>query len=263
MAWIYLEKSTDSPSSLESEDSTLHSMNGCGQSPIAKSIHIVKESCFQGWRIVTSLHVPYGTIYEHLIQVNGDKQSISFTEDFLAKTLALQDLEKAWMESEADFFTKSSGCVAAYSQNLSSWKMFPSSVLGVEKIWSENLPKSGMTVDGVLYPLQISEHITKEKGFFSWPSPNNPFGHLKIMYMPTPTASQAGKPIRHPSPSRLKGKHGWDLQDFVGYIRPETIGKKISVEWIGMIMGFPLKWTELDPWVIQYVRSKQKKRSKF
>lgn len=63
----------------------------------------------------------------------------------------------------------------------------------------------------------------------------------------TPTASQASKPIRAPSPTRANGTHGEDLQDSIGRLNPEMIGKKLSVQFVECLMGFPTKWTELKP----------------
>jgi hypothetical protein len=80
--------------------------------------------------------------------------------------------------------------------------------------------------------------------------------------MATPTASQANKPIRKPSPSREKKKHGEDLQDSIGRLNPDLIGKKLCPRWVSCLMGYPTMWLDLEPSVMQWFQSKSKKRLK-
>lgn len=166
----------------------------------------------------------------------------SSTGGFHAKILALQDVEKAWKESEADFFSRSCGSVASWHQSSFSWKTYQLSLLEGGDEWLENLPRWGMIVGGVLYPLQALEHSTKEIDGFCWPTPTK----VKKM-MATPTASQAGKPIRKPKPSSRDGKHGEDLQDSIGRLNPELIGGKLSAKFVELMMGYQAGWTDLKP----------------
>jgi hypothetical protein len=169
-----------------------------------------------------------------------------------AKTSVLQELERAWQESEAAFFTRSFAWPKKSSQSFYSLKMSVPSQGEVDLPLPESLPKWGMIVDGVLYPLRALERYTVAKDFSCWPTPK----------MATPCASQANKPIRQPSPSRIKKEHGEDLQDSIGRLNPESIGKRLSVEFVECLMGYPFKWTNCERWAIQYVHSKSKKRSK-
>jgi hypothetical protein len=125
----------------------------------------------------------------------------------------------------------------------------------------EKLPKWGMTVDGVLFPLLALERYIREKDGSYWPTPTtsdryNPCfkndhdlrkGNLRgVVHYATPTASQANKPIREPSPSRKNKSHGEDLQDSIGRLNPESIGKRLSVEFVECLMGYPFKWSALN-----------------
>jgi len=116
---------------------------------------------------------------------------------FLAKTYPLRDAEKDWTESEAAFFQKSLGSLAKFDPPSCSWKTFQQSLLGEGCESLQSLPPSGMTRDGVLYQLQMSEPTTAENDGGFWP---------------TPTVGGDGNP---PSILRRKGNH---------WIRPS--GKK-------------------------------------
>lgn len=238
MVWTFLQVS---------EESALHSESGLDQSPIAKSTPTVKECSCLIWRDNSSQKLLSGMTSEQCQELLSQKKLTSSMEAFLVRTLALQDLEKAWMESEADYFTRSFAWPKKQSPNFYSLKMSVPLQGEVELPLPESLPKWGMIVDGVLYPLKDLWRRKKEKDGFCWP---------------TPTASQAGKPIREPSPSRKNKKHGYDLQDKIGEMDSESIGKKINNQFLEWIMGIPLKWTEPEPWAIQFVLSRLKKRSK-
>ena len=190
-----------------------------------------------------------------------------------ARISVLRGAEKAWKESEADYFSRSLDCVAKYDQSSSSWRMYRPLLQEVAPEWSEKLPRWGMIVDGALYPLQALEPCTDESAGSYWPtpkardyrdsgespgdrrrhSPSLPCVVKTIMsenMMGTPTTSQANKPIRKPTPSSMKGKHGENLQDSIGRLNPEMIGKKLSVTFVELMMGYPIGWSDLKRLVI-------------
>lgn len=115
-----------------------------------------------------------------------------------------------------------------------------------------------------MWPTPIARDATRNKGGspsdFRRHTPNLPTAILKMVA--TPTTSQANKPIRHPSPSRDSKQHGDDLQDSIGRLNPESIGKRLCPRWVSVLMGYPTTWTDLDPSVMQWYQSKQEKRSK-
>lgn len=269
MAWIFLA---------ESEESVLHSENGCDQSHTAKSTDIVKECSSAGWQMDYSTGLRSGTTYALYNPSNLEPLLTLSMEDFHARISVLQDMEKAWQESVRDCFTRSLGCVATLSPDSSFWRTCQLSLLEAEPKWLEPLPRWGMVVDGALYPLNPSGHYIDENDGSCWPTPQardykdsghsngskkrkNPNLPAAIM-MATPTASQANKPIRKPSPSRQKGEHGEDLQDSIGRLNPENIGKKLCPQWVSVLMGYPKEYTDLKPWGIAWFLNKQKKHSK-
>lgn len=294
--WIYLK---DYHSSAESVVSTLRSEDGCNQSPTAKSSHTAKAfSCKECRKDICPKH-QYGMIYEPstLRRLRKSTQMISTSSTEAsrnhAKTSVLQAVEQAWRASEADFFLRS--CAWPKKSSPSSYSLKMSRPSLVEAVFEslEKLPRWGMIVDGVLYPLHPLEHCIEEKGGSCWPTPaardwkdsgmepsakgrkspclpaavmmfptpntsdcfnanmkNNhdlKKGYLRGVVLATPTASQASKPIRAPSPSRANGEHGEDLQDSIGRLNPESIGKKLSVQFVELLMGYPDRWTDLKP----------------
>lgn len=251
MAWIYF---------LALEEFPLLSKSGLDQLPTAKSIPTVNKSCSPVFPTDQSLTRQFGMIFKRCRMMGETGQeSISYTGDSHARELVLQDMEKAWKMSEADYirrwyaWPKKSNHL---SYSLRTYRPFRHEG-AYESL--EKLPKWGMTVDGVLYPLRPLEPYIDEKGGSYWPTPqaraqtdtpsernrNTPCLHSAVM-MATPTASQSGKSIRSPSPSRLTGKHGEDLQDSIGRLNPESIGKKLSVEFVELLMGYPSKWTDCE-----------------
>ena len=215
-------------------------LNLSNLSHIVKSTHTVKaSSCKECRRGICPKH-QFGMIYEHYPP--SEKESWKSPQMVLisstaasrncAKISQLQELEKAWKESEADYFLRSCDLSEKYVQNLFFSKTSQPLELGDLIPSSKNLPMHGMIVDGRCYQHRISERYIKERdGFF----------------LPTLTASQASKPIRSPSPSRLKKNHGYDLQDKIGELHPKLIGMRINPQFLEWMMGFDLEWTELKP----------------
>lgn len=240
MAWIYLA---------ESEESHTPSRNGSDQSPIAKLIPTVKAYCSQDFEIKASLLPQYGLILERLgCLEKSERLQISSTEDSLVRTSALPAWEKAWKESEAVFFSKSCAWPKKSSPNFYSLRTYQLLRAEEDSKLSSKLPRWGMIVDGVLYPLRGSELYTDVKDG---------------SYLATPTASQASKPIRSPSPSRKNSKHGEDLQDSIGRLNPEMIGKKLSPVFVELMMGFPMGWTDCAPLETPLYRNRFAKHGKF
>ncbi len=109
----------------------------------------------------------YGMMSKHLEQENPNSPKVSISSSAgsrdPAKESALQDMEKAWKMSEADYFSRSCAWPKKSSPSLYFWKtspLFPQEV-GYESL--EKLPKWGMIVDGVLYPLHPWEPCIVEK----------------------------------------------------------------------------------------------------
>ena len=211
------------------------------QSPIAKSTPIVKESFFLEWYLVIYPKHPSGITLKPYAFDHMTQPSIFSTAASPARTSALQDMEKAWQESEADFFSRSFAWPKKSSPNFYSLKT--SRLLQVEEDFGslKKLPKWGMIVDGVLYPLHPLDQTTYAKDF---------------SYLPTPTAKASvdcPAERRRDSPSL----------NCILNLNNGSHSLKTNPRYLEWMMNYPLGWTELDLWVTQYVLDKRKKRSKY
>ena len=244
MAWIFLAASGEL---------ALLSENGSNQLPTSKLTPIVKELSCQEWPIEDWKKLRYGMILELCQDIPLERKKLILSmEDSHARISVLQDLEKAWKESEAHYFSRSCGWPNKLSQSSYFLRTYHTSSTKVVTGYLPQLPRWGMTVAGVLYPLRPLELCINEKDGSCL---------QKAMYA-TPTASQASKPIRKPSPTRQNKKHGEDIQESLGRLHPLMIGKKLCPKWISVLMGYLSEWTELEPWAIQWFLSKRKRRLK-
>lgn len=281
MAWIYLA---------ESEDSQSPSKNGCDQSPIARSIPIVKESYFSRYPNQTYRMLPSGMIYEPL-ERNGfpiEMPLISSMEVSPVRTSVLQEMERAWEESEADYFLRSCAWPKKSSPSSYSWRTFLLSQIEAGHPLSERLPRWGMIVDGVLYPLHPLERYTVARGGFYWPTPNT-LDHmalrseeaLKRQFTTTRKGRTQPSNLReaiHPEcwPQNLfptptaranrdcpaeQNRKSPALESVIN-IQQSTIGKKLCPQFVELLMEYPIGWTELEPWAIQWFQAKRKRRSR-
>jgi hypothetical protein len=183
--------------------------------------------------------------YEHLIPLNFQKTPwISYTEDFLARILVWRVWAKAWRESEADWYSRS----FAWPKKSSPIGYFlktcqPSPHEGdFESL--EKLPKWGMIVDGVLYPLHPLERYTGEKGG---------------SFLPTPQACDATK---GPAKKYVENGEQSSMRNLVTLSYRIWKAGVLSPEVLEMMMLYPTGWTELEPWAMQWFRSKRKRHSK-
>ena len=272
MAWIYLA---------ESEDLASLSANGLNQSPIAKSIPTVKQSSCPELRVLNLRTPQYGMILKHWngLDSHGD-MSISYLEVSRVKGLVLQGLEKAWQMSEAGYFSRSCGWPKKSNPSSYSLKTYPQLLQEGESAFLGNLPRWGMTVDGVLYPLLPAELPTKETGSSYLPTPTtmdslpprsieaqqrvfqthrkgrtapcNLREWIHPEMWPTPRAQDAGTA---PSEARRNTPS-------IPCLVYQTTGKKLNPLFVEWMMGYPEGWTELSPWAMQWFLSKRKKHLK-
>ena len=248
----------------ESGELTLPLVNGCDLSHIAKSTHIVKEFSYLECMTEVCNQLRYGMTLE----LSTDNNSWDLWTSFLAaspvKISALQELEKAWKESEADFFLRS--CAFPKKSSPSSYSLKTSQQSQAEADFEslEKLPKWGMIVDGVLYPLQALERHTVAKDGSYLPTPRAKIGKdcpserkrndpsweslvamIHEKKLPTPQACDATKgPAKEYIPN---GKQS-SMRNLVTLAaRFSTTGKILNPQFVEWLMGYPIGYTELEP----------------
>lgn len=106
--WIGLMECRSFPESVES---TLQSKTGCGHVFIANWIPTAKVCFCQECKMEILIEQQFGMTLQPCREGNYEDSSTlssvgSRNEKDHARTLALQDMEKAWLESEADYFSK-------------------------------------------------------------------------------------------------------------------------------------------------------------
>ena len=257
MAWIYLVESGESQSPLE---------NGSDQSPIVKSIPIVKECCLVEWPIETSCQPLFGMILKHLNPNILKEELISSTEASHARTSALQDLERVWQESEADYFSRSCAWPKKSSQSSYSLRTWPQSPVAVGLELLERLPKWGMIVDGVLYPLLPLERPIKEIDGSCLPTPRAREGgpippDTNYRQNQRSYNHRTGKHVQitlrravqmYPTPTRrntpdcpCERRRVTPQLESVVNMELSTNGKKLCPKFVELLMGYPKEWTVL------------------
>lgn len=210
MAWIYLAEScTDSTSSQESEASQKPWLVTSSQLPTVKTTDTPRlycsPECPQG---ICQLH-PFGMT---LLPCGGGhslSSRKSSTEDSPVRTLALPDAEKAWTESEAAYFLRSQGSLAKYDPDSSTWKMCQLSGFEEPALSSRSWPASGMTVDGVCYPLQMWERITKENDGGYWRTPDTGAGGTSGLLKEGKTHRKSGAAITMRLVDQVNNQRFW------------------------------------------------------
>ena len=270
MAWIYLA---------ESEESEKLSTNGSKSPPIVKETHTLKACCCREWPLMTSTTLPFGTTF-HRLQEPCFQKSTSSSEGSPARTSAVPDLEKAWAESEADYFSKSSGSLAKLDRASSSWKTCQLSGVEEQTLSAKSWPAWGMICDGQLYPQQKLARTTSEKDGSCLP------GDGRMWMTPKAgncgmTARTSGRPLDRSTHLQAqvhlwrtplgtdgeKSGHG-NLPHQVKLATPQArdyrtgqtkrfknknrtknpndqIGGQLNPTWVELLMGYPPGWTDL------------------
>jgi hypothetical protein len=233
---------------------------GCEQSPTVKSIDTARVFYCHECDQVTLIEPLFGTMLHPCKEEHWDPLTLlSAGSRNCARTLALQDAERAWAESEADYSLRSSGSLASYDRDSCSWKMSQLFASEADQLSSENWPAEGMTVGGSLYRLRTSERTTGGNGGGYWPTPraNKVGGYASPGF--SPTLEQA---VRWPTP-RAQSSRGTGPSRTGNRADLQTrVGGKLNPVWIEWLMNYPSGWTALEPWVTQWFRPKRGKRLK-
>jgi hypothetical protein len=235
MAWIYL-----------AESGGFHSgfLHGYPQSLIVRQTDTARECFYREWRDANSPKPRYGTMLEPLQDRDCLASSISFPAASHARTSVLQELERAWTESEADWLEKCFGLLASFDRDLFSWKTCQLSLFEGMTSLSAAWPRWGMTVDGRFYQPESLEPVTcvKDGG-----------------YLPTPTAKNYG----HNQSASDGARKRYSLHRIA--MKGELLGHPqgcLNPEWIEQAMGYPIGHTDIEPWVMQLFRKPRARRSK-
>ena len=156
--------------------------------------------------------------------------------------------------------------LARYDQPTQSWRTSEDISLWGDYKLLESLPKSGMTLSGVLYQQPEWVRPIDENALSSWPTPTTqdvehpnatwnekmrrvaPNGSTHSMNLAdavqkwnTPQAHDAKHLYSKPKPSGQQM-----LSNQIYKNDPTTAGGKLNPMWVEWLMGFPIGWTDLE-----------------
>jgi hypothetical protein len=218
---------------VESEESLSPYKNGLAQSPTVRLIDTLEQSYFQECQKVNSQLPLFGMMCERLKKQTFQRRLTSSQEDFHVRTSASQDVEQAWKESEADYFSRSCGSPMSLDRTSFSWRTCQQLLLGGDYESPRSLPREGMIVDGALYPLLTLEHGTRD---------------ADGGYLPTLCARDYKDSGLAPSSARRKTT-----------TLAVILGGALSPMWCEWFMGYPFGHTELKDWVIPWFQNKHER----
>jgi hypothetical protein len=155
--------------------------------------------------------------------------------------------------------------LASYDLDTQSWRMSEDISLWGDYRLLENLPKSGMTRNGVLYQQPDWVRPIDEIASSLWPTPTtqenehpNATWNEKMRRV-APNGSTHGINLadavrKWPSPQSHDAKHLYSkpkpsgqqmLSNHIYKNDPTTAGGKLNPMWVEWLMGFPTGWTDL------------------
>lgn len=283
MGWIFLAVS---------EESQKHSKDTLSPSLTVKMSDTRKRYSYREWLQEIFRLLQYGTTLKRSGEATCPGSILS-TEVSPARTLVLQDAEKVWGGAEAVFFSRSSGSLAKYDPDSSSWKTSQRLLFEEQSESLESFAAYGMTVDGEFYPLQTWGRIIKENGGGYLPTPRETDGsggaglnriqgalglndkrfQLRewVRAFPTPTTRDDRGPNSKqtdlnrvvkmfPTPTASAGGPDYAAKDRGKSANLSTaVGGNLNPKWTDWLMGYPCDWTALDASATQWFRPRREK----
>lgn len=205
MTWIYLENLTDSTCSQESVEIPLHSETTSKQLPIVKTINTLSLSYYHECTQEILSKRQFGTTSIFLPKNNSMSKSTSSWAGSLVLIFPWRvNKQESHQTQDQDYSSKLSGSQKNLNHNIYSLKMLPPYEGTAWTLCVENLPKSGMICDGLLYLLEKSAQNIKEiDGLCS------PTGEIRTV--PTPNTLDGNPPrtiegIQHQFAHARKGR---------------------------------------------------------
>jgi len=204
----------------QEEESSAECFSDIPVSVLLKLNLTLEKSCCSDNEMGSCQNFQSGTMSQPLMESHGKDTSMSFAEDFLARTFPSADVAQGSMESNLDCGSIWPESFAKYNQSTSSWKTRQLSLLEGLDEFSETWPQWGMMRNGECSALAMLVQSTLETG---------------SGFLPTPT--------KHNS---KEGNYPAELRRNTPTLATHA-GGKINPEWTEWLMGWPIKWTDLAP----------------
>ncbi len=192
----------------------------------------------------------------HLTESLGQDVLMWFRADSHARTLVQPDAERESKPSAAAYGEKWQELSVRFDLNSCSWKTH-------RCLWDEDLhwclvtlPRWGLMQGGVCWELTKLEHRTRGKDAGLWPTPVKTDGLSPGWCLTSIERKEKGE--TRPSGAKI----GSALRTFrrTGLYLADGLPNPALTEWL---MGWPIRWTDLQPLVTDRFRSAQRKRGGF
>ena len=190
------------------------------QFALSKLNHTAGKYCSKDNETESCHDSPSGTTFKPLTETHGEGALTSLRADFHAKTSVQPEKGPELKASDLECGWKWHGSFVKWDRATSSWKTGQCSLLAGLDEFSETWPRWGMMRDG-----ECSELVTPERNM----------SETESGFLPTPTshnAKEGNYPSEHRRNTPLLATHA---------------GGKINPEWTEWLMGWPIKWTDLQP----------------
>jgi hypothetical protein len=162
----------------------------------------------------------------------------------LARISALPEVDAAWTVIEADCGQNTLESFAKLDLDSSLWRTHQHLLTGDLDEFSQTWPRSGMTRNGIAYPLPPLAPLTYETEFGYLPTPQasdslhefSPATNMLVLWNKETTGLR-------PSGAKIGSSLRW-CREFV--MEQQRTGGNLNPEWYEVLMGYPIGWTELE-----------------
>ena len=186
-----------------------------------------------------------------------------FAEDFPAPIFPSLVRDSASPDPRAAYGRSTPELLARYDPDTSSWRMLRPCLFGEWDEFSGIFPPSGMTRNGELYLLPMSEPRICGDGSGLLPTPSatsygtNHGGGMGRMGPVRPSLETMARKNLWPTPRAIDGRpkgNGPRPDTLTGSINYNAEGLRIgslNPTWVAWLMGYPAEWTDLEASAMQ------------
>lgn len=214
-------------------------------SALSKSSHIVERFFCKDKETESYPGSPSGMTCEPLTERNGEELQMLCVEDSRAR-ISVQSTQKGkgCAEVNPDYGTKWSGSFAKYDQDSCSWKTHQYSLFGGLTEFSEAWPRWGIMLDGACWEVDTSTIQLRETEYGYWGSVTRSMASELERLTPRQTISKGLGRLR--PENLLKSTFGAQNHNVTFQLLTHH-GLFPTAMLCENLMGWPLKWTELQP----------------
>lgn len=209
----------------------------------------------------------FGMTFKPLTDDLGEALLTSYRGVFLARIYQPQEKAQELTENEAECGEKWRASFTKYNLDTCSWKTHQFSLLGDLEEFSETWPQWGLMRDGECWEQKTLEQNIRGTEFGlseskNWPTPDANCGQRGTQPNWTPkrksgqpaqyTINQAVRDRVFPTPTAHNAKECASPSEYNRNTPTLAThaGGKLNPMWVEWLMGWPIRWTDLKPLVM-------------